>query len=63
MQNFVHLRVHSEYSITDSILKVNDIVNLAHTDNMVAVAITDLHNMFALIKFYKASRDSGVKPR
>ncbi len=62
MQNFVHLRVHSEYSITDSILKVNDIVNLAHTDNMGAVAITDLHNMFALIKFYKTSRDSGVKP-
>ena len=62
MQNFVHLRVHSEYSITDSILKVNDIVNLAHKDSMGAVAITDLHNMFALIKFYKAARDKGIKP-
>ena len=62
MQNFVHLRVHSEYSITDSILKVNDIVSLAYNDNMDAVAITDLHNMFALIKFYKVSRDNGVKP-
>ncbi len=62
MQNFVHLRIHSEYSITDSILKVNDIVSLAQVDNMGAVAITDLHNMFALIKFYKASRGNGIKP-
>jgi DNA polymerase-3 subunit alpha len=62
MQNFVHLRVHSEYSITDSILKVSDIVDLAHKDQMYAVTVTDLHNMFALIKFYKAARACGIKP-
>lgn len=60
--NFVHLRLHTEYSITDSILKVKDTVNLAHKDQMFALAVTDLHNMFALVKFYKACREKGIKP-
>ena len=60
--NFVHLRLHTEYSITDSILKVKDAIALAHKDQMVALAVTDLQNMFALIKFYKACREKGIKP-
>ena len=62
MQNFIHLRLHSEYSITDGILKIKDMISLAHKDQMFAVALTDIHNMFGLIKFYKACRSHGIKP-
>ncbi len=62
MQNFVHLRLHSEYSITDSILRIKDAVKLATSDNMLALGLSDLHNMFALVKFYKACRNKGIKP-
>ena len=62
MQNFVHLRLHTEYSISDGILHVKDAVNLAVKNEMFALAITDLHNIFALVKFYKACRDKGIKP-
>ena len=62
MQNFVHLRLHTEFSISDSILHVKDAVNLAHSDQMFALAVTDLHNLFALVKFYKSCREKGIKP-
>ncbi|MDQ5920596.1 MAG: polymerase subunit alpha [Pseudomonadota bacterium] len=62
MENFVHLRLHTEYSVTDGILRVKDVVKLASSDQMLAVAITDLHNMFALVKFYSACREKGLKP-
>ncbi len=62
MQNFVHLRLHTEFSITDGILRIKDAVNLAASDQMFALAVTDLHNMFGLVKFYKACRNVGVKP-
>ena len=62
MQNFVHLRMHSEYSITDGILRIKDAVKHAHADNMLALGLSDLHNLFALVKFYKACRNSGIKP-
>ncbi|MCO5118952.1 MAG: DNA polymerase III subunit alpha [Burkholderiaceae bacterium] len=59
---FIHLRVHSEYSITDSIVRLPALVAAAAADAQPAVAITDLANMFGWIKFYKAARSSGVKP-
>jgi DNA-directed DNA polymerase III (polc) len=62
MQDFVHLRLHSEFSITDSILRINDAVDLACTHQMFALSITDLHNTFAVVKFYKACQASGIKP-
>lgn len=62
MQNFVHLRLHTEYSISDGILHVKDAINLAAKNEMFALAITDLHNIFALVKFYKTCRDKGIKP-
>ena len=51
---FVHLRVHSEYSISDSIVRVDSLVQAALADQQPAVALTDLSNLFGWIKFYKA---------
>ncbi len=59
---FVHLRLHSEYSIVDGIVRVEAAVEKAAADGQIALAITDLGNTFATIKFYKAARDGGVKP-
>ncbi len=59
---FVHLRCHSEYSIVDGIVRIDDYVNQALSDQMPALALTDLSNLFGAIKFYKAARDKGIKP-
>ena len=59
---FVHLRLHSEYSISDGMVRVGDAVAMAQRDAMPALALTDLNNFFGLIKFYKAARGAGVKP-
>ena len=60
--SFVHLRLHSEFSIVDSTLRVGDTVALAAKDNQAALAITDLSNLFGFVKFYKAARAKGIKP-
>ncbi len=59
---FVHLRCHSEYSIVDGIVRIDDYIATASKDAMPAVALTDLSNLFGAIKFYKAARDKGIKP-
>jgi DNA polymerase-3 subunit alpha len=59
---FVHLRVHTEYSISDSIVRIDGLVAAARADRQPALAVTDLANLFAWIKFYKAARSAGVKP-
>ncbi len=59
---FVHLRLHSEYSISDGMLRVDGAVSAAKKDGMPAVALTDLNNVFGLIKFYKTARGAGLKP-
>ena len=60
--HFVHLRLHSEYSVTDGLVRIDDVVARARADNMGALALTDLVNLFGIVKFYKAARGSGVKP-
>ncbi len=60
--SFVHLRCHSEYSIVDGIVRIDDYVQQARADNMPALALTDLNNLFGAIKFYKAARAKGLKP-
>lgn len=62
LSEFVHLRTHSEYSISDSIIRVSKLVELAKQNNMQALALTDLHNMFATLKFYKYCIACGIKP-
>jgi DNA polymerase-3 subunit alpha len=61
-QGFVHLRVHSEYSIVDGLVRIDDVVAAAARDKQVALAITDLSNLFGMVKFYKAARGKGIKP-
>ena len=59
---FVHLRLHSEFSIADGTLRIDDAVAAAAADRMPALALTDLANQFGLIKFYTAARARGIKP-
>ena len=59
---FVHLRLHSEYSVTDGIVRLDDAVAAAVADGMPALALTDLGNVFGMVKFYQAARAHGVKP-
>ncbi len=59
---FVHLRLHSEYSISDGMVRVGEAVDAARQDGMPALALTDLNNFFGLIKFYQSARGEGIKP-
>ena len=60
--HFVHLRLHSEFSITDGIVRIDDAVAAAVKDEMGALALTDLSNLFGLVRFYTAARAAGIKP-
>jgi DNA polymerase-3 subunit alpha len=60
--SFIHLRLHSEFSIVDGIVRIGDAVEAAKRDAMPALALTDLNNIFGLVKFYLATRSKGVKP-
>jgi hypothetical protein len=53
---FVHLRMHSEYSVNDGIVRLEDAVQRAAQDQMPAVALTDAANLFGMVKFYGAAR-------
>jgi DNA polymerase-3 subunit alpha len=59
---FVHLRTHSEFSVVDGTLRIDDVAAAARADGQRALGITDLSNLFGAIKFYKACRGKGVKP-
>ena len=59
---FVHLRLHSEHSVTDGTARIDDVVAAARADAQPALALTDLGNLFGLLKFYKAARAAGIKP-
>jgi len=59
---FIHLRCHSEYSIVDGTVRIDDYVKHALNDHMPALALTDLSNLFGAVKFYKAARGKGIKP-
>src|SRR5438552_13079475 len=60
--HFVHLRMHSEYSVTDGIVRIEQAVKRAAADGMPALALTDAANLFGMVKFYGAARAAGVKP-
>src|SRR5438445_757105 len=60
--HFVHLRMHSEYSVTDGIVRIEQAVKRAAADGMPALALTDSANLFGMVKFYGAARAAGVKP-
>ena len=60
--SFIHLRVHTEYSLVDGLVRVKPLVKAAAAAGMPAVAVTDQSNLFAMVKFYKAAQGEGVKP-
>ncbi|HVC01584.1 MAG TPA: DNA polymerase III subunit alpha [Steroidobacteraceae bacterium] len=62
MNAFVHLRVHTEYSLVDGIVRVPELMSAVAAAGMPAVALTDQSNLFAMVKFYKEAQRAGVKP-
>ncbi|MBP6626883.1 MAG: DNA polymerase III subunit alpha, partial [Arenimonas sp.] len=59
---FVHLHLHSEFSLTDSTVRIPELVARCAALGLPAVAITDTSNLFALVKFYKSAEPAGLKP-
>ena len=59
---FIHLRLHSEHSISDGTVRLGDALARAAADGMPALALTDLANLFGVVKFYQGARESGIKP-
>jgi DNA polymerase III subunit alpha len=59
---FVHLRLHTEYSLLDGIVRVPELMSAVAKAGMPAVALTDQSNLFAMVKFYKEAQAAGIKP-
>ncbi|MDH3645346.1 MAG: DNA polymerase III subunit alpha [Gammaproteobacteria bacterium] len=59
---FVHLRLHSEYSLVDSTVRVKPLMDAVAQAEMPAVGLTDETNLFAMVKFYRAAEARGIKP-
>src|SRR2546423_12160858 len=59
---FVHLRLHTEYSLSDSVVRVPELIAAVAAAGMPAVALTDQGNLFAMVKFYREALKAGVKP-
>lgn len=59
---FIHLRIHTEYSLVDGLVKIKKLPGKLEALQMPALAITDESNMFALVKFYKTMQGAGIKP-
>lgn len=60
--SFIHLRLHSEYSLSDGIIRIEDLIAELAKQKSPAVAITDKVNLFAAVKFYQAAMSAGIKP-
>lgn len=61
-QNFVHLRLHTEFSLSDGLISIPSLMEKATTFAMPAIAITDLSNLYATVKFYQDAFKAGIKP-
>ncbi len=62
MTSFVHLRLHTEYSLVDGVVRIDELAAAVAAGGMPAVAVTDQANLFAMVKFYKAAQAAGIKP-
>ena len=62
MDGFVHLHVHSHFSLLDGACRIKDLVETAAKHGSPAIAITDHGNMFGAVEFYKAAKAAGIKP-
>ncbi|NNE38950.1 MAG: PHP domain-containing protein, partial [Gammaproteobacteria bacterium] len=59
---FVHLHVHSEYSLVDGIIRIESLLDSVSENQFPAVAITEFGNLFSLVKFYQQAEKRGIKP-
>jgi DNA polymerase-3 subunit alpha len=59
--SFVHLRLHTEYSLVDGIVRVPQLIKATAEKGMPAVALTDESNLFAMVKFYREAESQGIK--
>ncbi len=62
MSDFVHLHLHTEYSLLDGAAKISEIADKAISDGQRAVAITDHGVMYGVVEFYNALKEKGIKP-
>jgi DNA polymerase-3 subunit alpha len=62
MKSFIHLHLHSQYSLLDSCLKIDELIKRALEYNMPAIALTDHGNILGALTFYKAARKNNIKP-
>jgi DNA polymerase III subunit alpha len=60
--SFIHLRLHTEFSLVDSVVRVDELVDAVAAAGMPAVGISDQYNLFAMVKFYRAALARGVQP-
>ena len=60
--NFVHLHVHTEYSMLDGAARIGDLMSEVAKQEMPAIAMTDHGNVFGAFDFYKSAKKAGVKP-
>ena len=61
-RSFIHLRVHTEFSLVDGLVKVKGLLAATESLNMPAVAISDENNLCGFVRFYKGAMSSGIKP-
>ena len=59
---FVHLRVHTEYSLMDGLVRIKPLIAATAAKGMPAVAVTDQSNLFCLVRFYRTALSAGIKP-
>src|SRR5689334_10654184 len=59
---FIHLRLHTEFSLQDSVVRIPELLERAAQLRMPALAVTDQNNLFAMVKFYREAMKQGVKP-
>ena len=59
---FIHLHLHTEYSLVDGICRISNLVDRAYSLRMPALAITDISNIYGAIKFYQGCHSRGIKP-
>ncbi|RMF96647.1 MAG: DNA polymerase III subunit alpha [Gammaproteobacteria bacterium] len=62
MAGFVHLHLHTQYSLADSVIRIDALMRATAAAGMPAVAMTDLGNLFGMVKFFRAALASGIKP-
>src|SRR5688572_8684724 len=62
MTSFVHLRLHTEFSLIDGVVRVPELMDATAEAGMPAIALTDEGNLFAMVKFYRAAQARGIKP-